>query len=203
MITELILASGNKGKLAEFQHLLDDLDIQVQSMKDYPEIGEIIEDGTTFAENALKKARTVCKAIGKPALADDSGLMIDCLDGAPGIYSARFAGDGHDDAANNEKVLNLLQNVPDEQRGAQFFCAIAIVLPDGREYTVEGFCRGTILHALQGDGGFGYDPLFYIAELGKSFAELSMAEKNAISHRGMANRKAVEIIRSLQKEGNR
>ena len=197
MITELILASGNKGKIAEFQHLLEELNIQVQSMKEYPQIGEIVEDGTTFAENALKKARTVCTATGKPALADDSGLMVDYLDGAPGIYSARFAGEGHDDAANNQKVLELMQGVPDKERGAQFFCAIAIVLPDGREFTAEGICRGTLLHTLLGEGGFGYDPLFYVPQLGKTFAELSMEEKNEISHRGLANRKAVEIIRSL------
>lgn len=200
MIQELILASGNKGKIAEFQRLLDSMGIQVQSMKLYPEIGEIVEDGNTFAENALKKARTVCQATGKPALADDSGLMVDALDGAPGIYSARFAGEAHDDAANNAKVLELMKNVPDDKRGAQFFCAIALVLPDGREYTVEGFCRGTLLHALQGDGGFGYDPLFYVAELGKTFAQLTMEEKNAISHRGMANKKAVAIIQQLQQE---
>ena len=197
MITELILASGNKGKIAEFQHLLEELNIQVQSMKEYPQIGEIVEDGTTFAENALKKARAVCTATGKPALADDSGLMVDYLDGAPGIYSARFAGEGHDDTANNQKVLELLQGVPDKERGAQFFCAIAIVLPDGREFTAEGICRGILLHTLQGEGGFGYDPLFYVPQLGKTFAELSMEEKNEISHRGLANRKAVEIIRSL------
>ncbi len=197
MITELILASGNKGKIAEFQHLLEELNIQVQSMKEYPQIGEIVEDGTTFAENALKKARAVCTATGKPALADDSGLMVDYLDGAPGIYSARFAGEGHDDTANNQKVLELMQGVPDKERGAQFFCAIAIVLPDGREFTAEGICRGTLLYTLQGEGGFGYDPLFYVPQLGKTFAELSMEEKNEISHRGMANRKAVEIIRSL------
>ncbi len=200
MIRELVLASGNKGKIAEFQRLLDGMNIQVHSMKDYPEIGEIVEDGTTFAENALKKARAVCTATGKAALADDSGLMVDYLDGAPGIYSARFAGEGHDDAANNAKVLDLMQGVPDEQRGAQFFCAIALVLPDGREYTVEGLCRGTLLHELQGEGGFGYDPLFYVADLQKTFAELSMEEKNAISHRGKANGKAVEIIERLQKE---
>ena len=200
MIQELILASGNKGKIAEFQHLLDGMGIQVHSMKEYPQIGDIVEDGTTFAENALKKARAVCNATGKPALADDSGLMVDALDGAPGIYSARFAGEGHDDAANNAKVLELMKDVPDENRGAQFFCAIAMVLPDGREYTVEGFCRGTLLRVLQGEGGFGYDPLFYVAELDKTFAQLTMEEKNAISHRGMANGKAVEIIRQLQQE---
>ena len=200
MMTEMVLATGNKGKLAEFQRLLEGLDIQVHSMKEYPQIGDIVEDGTTFAENALKKARAVCNATGKPALADDSGLMVDALDGAPGIYSARFAGEGHDDAANNAKVLELMKDVPDENRGAQFFCAIAMVLPDGREYTVEGFCRGTLLRALQGEGGFGYDPLFYVAELDKTFAQLTMEEKNAISHRGMANGKAVEIIRQLQQE---
>ena len=197
MITELVLASGNKGKISEFQYLLDGLGIQVYSMKEFPQIGEIVEDGNTFVENALKKARAVCSATGKAAMADDSGLMVDHLDGAPGIYSARFAGEGHDDAANNQKVLELMQNVPDAERGAQFFCAIAIVLPDGSEYTVEGVCRGRLLHALQGESGFGYDPLFYVEDLGKTFAELSMEEKNAISHRGMANRKAVEIIRGL------
>lgn len=200
MLTELVLASGNKGKIAEFQRLLEGLDIQVHSMKEYPEIGEIVEDGATFAENALKKARTVCQATGKPALADDSGLMVDALDGAPGIYSARFAGEQHNDADNNAKLLKLLESVPDEKRTAQFFCAIAIALPDGRQYTVEGTCPGTILRELKGEGGFGYDPLFYVAELGKTFAELSMEEKNRISHRGHANRKAVEILSQLRGE---
>lgn len=200
MMTELVLASGNKGKLAEFQRLLDGMDIQVKSMKEFPEIGEIVEDGATFAENALIKARAVCKAAGKPAMADDSGLMVDALDGAPGIFSARFAGEQRSDADNNAKVLQLLEHVADENRTARFFCAIAIVLPDGREYTVEGTCEGTILRELQGEGGFGYDPLFYVADLGKTFAQLTMEEKNSISHRGNANRKAVEIIRALKSE---
>ena len=200
MMTELVLASGNKGKLAEFQRLLDGMDIQVKSMKDFPEIGEIVEDGATFAENALIKARAVCKAAGKPAMADDSGLMVDALDGAPGIFSARFAGEQRSDADNNAKVLQLLEHVADENRTARFFCAIAIVLPDGREYTVEGTCEGTILRELQGEGGFGYDPLFYVADLGKTFAQLTMEEKNSISHRGNANRKAVEIIRALKSD---
>lgn len=200
MMTELVLASGNKGKLAEFQRLLDGMDIQVKSMKDFPEIGEIVEDGATFVENALIKARAVCKAAGKPAMADDSGLMVDALDGAPGIFSARFAGEQRSDADNNAKVLQLLEHVADENRTARFFCAIAIVLPDGREYTVEGTCEGTILRELQGEGGFGYDPLFYVADLGKTFAQLTMEEKNSISHRGNANRKAVEIIRALKSE---
>lgn len=200
MMTELVLASGNKGKLAEFQRLLEGLDVQIHSMKEYPEIGEIVEDGSTFAENALIKARAVCKATGKPAMADDSGLAVDALNGAPGIYSARFAGEQRSDADNNAKVLQLLEGVEDSKRTARFFCVIAIVLPDGREYTVEGTCEGTILHALQGEGGFGYDPLFYVESLDKTFAELTMEEKNRISHRGHANRKAVEIIRGLKSE---
>ena len=200
MITELVLASGNKGKLAEFQRLLDGLDVQIHSMKDYPEIGEIVEDGSTFAENALIKARTVCKATGKPVMADDSGLAVDALNGAPGIYSARFAGEQRSDADNNAKVLRLMETVADADRTARFFCVIAIVLPDGREYTVEGTCEGTILHALRGEGGFGYDPLFYVESMNKTFAELTMEEKNRISHRGHANRKAVEIIRGLKSE---
>ena len=200
MIPELVLASGKKGKLAEFQRLLDGLDVQIHSMKEYPEIGEIVEDGSTFAENALIKARAVCKATGKPAMADDSGLAVDALNGAPGIYSARFAGEQRSDADNNAKVLRLMETVADADRTARFFCVIAIVLPDGREYTVEGTCEGTILHALRGEGGFGYDPLFYVESMNKTFAELTMEEKNRISHRGHANRKAVEIIRGLKSE---
>ena len=200
MMKELVLASGNKGKLAEFQRLLEGLDVQIHSMKEYPEIGEIVEDGSTFAENALIKARAVCKATGKPAMADDSGLAVDALNGAPGIYSARFAGEQRSDADNNAKVLQLLEDVEDGKRTARFFCVIAIVLPDGREYTVEGTCEGTILRALRGEGGFGYDPLFYVESLDKTFAELTMEEKNRISHRGHANRKAVEIIRGLKSE---
>lgn len=198
MMTEVVLATGNKGKLAEFQRLLEGLDIQVHSMKEYPEIGEIVEDGDSFAANALIKARAVCKATGKPAMADDSGLMVDALDGAPGIFSARFAGEQRSDADNNAKVLQLLEDVADANRTARFFCAIAIVLPNGDEYTVEGTCEGVILRALQGEGGFGYDPLFYVPDMGKTFAELSMEEKNRISHRGHANRKAVEIIRAIK-----
>lgn len=200
MLEEMVLASGNKGKIAEFQRLMEDLAVQVHSMKEYPQIGEIVEDGSTFVENALIKARTVCKATGLAALADDSGLMVDALDGAPGIYSARYAGEDHNDAANNAKLLRDMEQVAEEDRTARFFCAIALVLPDGREYTVEGTCPGVILREQQGDGGFGYDPLFYIADLDKTFAQLSMEEKNRISHRGNANRKAVEIIRQLKGE---
>lgn len=193
----IVLASTNPGKAAEFAVLLQDLPWEVRTLKDYPEIGEIVEDGQTFTENALIKARTVVKACGQMALADDSGLMVDALDGAPGIYSARFAGEAKDDGQNTAKLLALLKDTPAEKRGAQFCCAMALVLPDGRQYTVEGYCRGLIAEKPTGDGGFGYDPVFYVPDLDKTFAELSMAEKNAISHRGQANAKMAAILKSL------
>ena len=197
MLEELVLASGNKGKIAEFQRLMEDLAVQVHSMKEYPQIGEIVEDGSTFAENALIKARTVCKATGLAALADDSGLMVDALDGAPGVYSARYAGEGHNDAANNAKLLDALRGVAD--REAAFICAMACVFPAdsplaGEPLLVKGACVGEILCAERGEGGFGYDPLFWYDEFGKTFAELSTEEKNAISHRGRAVAKLGEAL---------
>ena len=198
MWIELILASQNQGKVREFQNLLQTTGITVHSLKEYPMVGKIEETGTTFAENALIKAREVCRATGKAALADDSGLMVDALDGAPGIYSARFAGEEKNDVANNQKLLRLLEGVSETKRTGQFFCAIALVLPDGREYVVEGSCPGKILREARGEKGFGYDPLFFIEEKGKTFAEMSMEEKNAISHRGQANQKAMVLLQQLK-----
>lgn len=200
---QIVLATTNQGKAAEFAVLLQGLSVEIQTLKDHPEIGDIVEDGLSFQENALIKARTVAKATGKLAVADDSGLMVDTLDGAPGIYSARFAGEDKNDAQNTAKLLTLLKDTPQEARGAQFCCAIAIVLPDGREYATEGICRGEIALAPAGDGGFGYDPVFLVPELGKTFAELTMGEKNAISHRGKANQQALIILRELLKEEER
>jgi len=199
----IVLATTNQGKAKEFAVLLQGLSVEIETLKDYPEIGDIVEDGQTFKENALIKARTVAKATGKLAVADDSGLMVDALDGAPGIYSARFAGEDKNDAKNTAKLLALLQDTPQEARGAQFCCAIAIVLPDGREYTTEGICRGEIAFAPAGDGGFGYDPVFLVPQWGKTFAELTMSEKNAISHRGKANAQALVILRELIEEGDK
>ncbi len=199
----IVLATTNQGKAKEFAALLQGLSVEIETLKDYPEIGDIVEDGQTFKENALIKARTVAKATGKLAVADDSGLMVDALDGAPGIYSARFAGEDKNDAKNTAKLLALLQDTPQEERGAQFCCAIAIVLPDGREYTTEGICRGEIAFAPAGDGGFGYDPVFLVPQWGKTFAELTMSEKNAISHRGKANAQALVILRELIEEGDK
>lgn len=194
---QIILATTNPGKATEFAALLQGLPVEVQTLRDYPQIGDIVEDGQTFAENAQIKASTVARLCGKIAIADDSGLMVDALGGAPGIYSARFAGEAKDDEANIAKLLKLLEGVPPEERGAQFCCAIAIVLPDGEQYAAEGICRGEIALAKAGDGGFGYDPIFYLPELGKTFAQLTMREKNAISHRGRANEQAVKILHSI------
>lgn len=148
---------------------------------DFP---EVVEDGETFADNALLKARSACEISGMPAVADDSGLCVDVLDGAPGVYSARYAGNHGDDSANNALLLKNLENVPKDKRTARFVSAVACVFPDGDEFTVEGSCEGIIGFAEKGENGFGYDPLFYVGE--QSFAELSDSEKDKLSHRGKA-----------------
>ena len=198
---KIVLASRNKKKIKELRDLLSEFveDIEILSLDDVGIFGEIEENGSTFAENALIKARAAAES-GYIGVGDDSGLTVDALDGAPGIYSARFAqsigfGDDHNDQANNEALLSRLEGVADEDRGGAFVCAIACVLPCGKEFTVEGVARGRILHAYRGEGGFGYDPLFYCEEMGKSFAELTPAEKNAISHRGRAIRAFAEALR--------
>ncbi len=193
----VIIASGNQGKLKEFQTLMSGLNVEVKSLKDYPHIGDIEENGQSFAENAYIKAKAVSEVTGCLCIADDSGLEVDALGGAPGIYSARYAGEQKDDAANNQKLLEALKDVPDEERGAQFHCAIVAIDKDGKRYDAEGIVRGRILRAARGDNGFGYDPLFYVEEFGKTTAELSMEEKNKISHRGQAVR---DIVAILEKE---
>lgn len=190
----LVLATRNQGKLAEFRALVADLGLEVISLLDLPQVGEIEETGTTFQENALIKARQVLAITGELVVADDSGLEVDYLDGAPGVYSARFAGAGHNDLANLNKLLELLDGVPPEKRTARFRCALAIAGP-GEEEVVQGVAEGRILEAPRGTSGFGYDPVFLIPELGKTMAELSGAEKNAVSHRGRAFRLAREILK--------
>lgn len=182
----LLVATKNRGKLGEIKVLLSGVADEVVSVADFPDMPDTVEDGTTFLENALKKAREACKVTGINVLADDSGLVVDALDGAPGVYSARFAGDGADDAANNMKLLKLLESVPFERRRASFVCVMAFVSPDGAERTFQGRVGGVILDALRGDGGFGYDPLFLVDGYQQTMAELPMAEKNRISHRGQA-----------------
>lgn len=185
------MASSNAGKIRELARLLEELDVEVVAQSDLG-VADAIEDGETFAANSLIKARHAAEATGLPAIADDSGLSIDALGGAPGVYSARYAGEHGNDEANNDKVLAELEGVMD--RGAAFHCVATYIEPGGEPLVAEGEWRGEILHARQGDGGFGYDPLFFVPEAGVSSAELSGEEKNARSHRGQALRKLVALI---------
>ena len=162
------------------------MEVLVLSLTDLPPLPPVEEDGNTFWENALKKARTVAHHTGRLTIADDSGLEVDCLKGEPGVHSARFAGEDASDRDNNRKLLQCLENVPSSQRGATFRCVIAVVDPQGKETWVEGVCNGTIGKKARGTGGFGYDPLFIIPALDKTLAELPLEEKNRISHRGKA-----------------
>lgn len=180
---KIVAATNNMGKVKEIRAIFGALGFEVVSQKEMGIDLEVEETGTTFEENALLKARAAAEAAGVPALADDSGLCVDALDGAPGVYSARYAGEGATDAMLVEKLLKNMKEVSDEERGAQFVSAVAFVTPDGREYTARGSADGVITHAPVGDGGFGYDPVFYSNELGKTYAEMSAQEKNSISHR--------------------
>lgn len=191
----LVVASGNKGKLREIAEILKDYD--VVSMQAAGFAGDVEETGETFEENALIKARAVCRALDLPALADDSGLCVEALGGAPGVYSARFCGRHGDDKANNALLLEKLRGVPEQRRGAYFESCVAVCFPDGREITASGRTYGSILEEEAGEGGFGYDPLFESAELGKSFGLASAEEKNAVSHRGKALRALAEKLKEL------
>lgn len=192
MLMKIVLASRNQKKIKELKTLLSQSfsEVEILSLDDVGIYGEIEENGNTFEENALIKARAAAQS-GYIGVGDDSGLAVDVLDGAPGIYSARYAarcnyaGD-HDDEGNNQALLKNLKGVAEKDRTGAFVCAIACVLPDGREFTVRGEARGRILEDYHGGGGFGYDPLFYYEPLAKTFAELSSDEKNAVSHRGRA-----------------
>lgn len=182
----IVLASGNAGKLAEIARILEDLDIVVVPQSEFG-VTDADETGTTFIENALIKAQHAADATGLPAIADDSGICVDALGGRPGVYSARYAGPDANDDSNNRLLLSELDGVPDEQRGAAFHCVACFVAPGMEEPIIaEGEWRGRILREQRGAGGFGYDPLFYLPELGKSSAELRPQEKNARSHRGRA-----------------
>ena len=180
---KIIVATGNQNKVREISQCLGE-GFTVVSMKDIGLDLDIEENGTTFGENAYIKAKAVYDRCHQTVLADDSGLVVNALGGAPGVYSARYAGEGHDDSANNQKLLRNMEGV--EDRSAYFACAICCILEDGSHFTVEGRCHGTIAQGLLGSGGFGYDPLFYVEEYQKTFGELSPEEKNAISHRGQA-----------------
>jgi XTP/dITP diphosphohydrolase len=180
----LVLATRNKGKTAEIKDLLKGLPIDLKNLDDFGPIPEVVEDGETFDDNAYKKASFTSRVLGLPAIADDSGLVVNALDGAPGVYSARYAGENASDSDNNAKLLEDMKGVTD--RSAAFECVISIAIPTGPALTYTGRCEGTIVETPSGQSGFGYDPLFLSTQSGKTFAELSIEEKSEISHRGRA-----------------
>ncbi|SEP08216.1 XTP/dITP diphosphatase [Paenibacillus sp. OK076] len=199
----IIVATRNAGKVREFAHAFAPLGKEVKSMFDYPELPDVVEDGVTFAENAWKKAKTVGDALGLPVLADDSGLCVDLLDGDPGVYSARYAGEGATDAKNNAKLLEALESLKSGEdteqpllSPASFVCALVLYDPaTGDKYESEGTVEGWITAEAAGGGGFGYDPLFYVPEYEMTMAELTLEQKQAISHRGHALRALVSSLK--------
>ncbi|MEO4052042.1 XTP/dITP diphosphatase [Solibacillus sp. CAU 1738] len=193
---QVVIATKNKGKAKDFEALFAPLGYEVVTMFEVAPDMEIEETGTTFEENAVLKAETLAKALNTIVIADDSGLAVDTLNGEPGVYSARYAGD-HDDEANIVKVLEKLTGVPEEERTARFCCALAIAGPEMETFTVFGTCEGVILEEKRGSNGFGYDPIFYVPHLERAMAELSPEEKGSISHRGNAIRKLAEALPTL------
>lgn len=191
----IVFATGNAGKMKEIREILSDLELEVVSMKEIGIDIPIEEDGTTFEENALIKARAVARQCGEIVLADDSGLEVDYLNGEPGIYSARYMGEETPYSIKNANIIGRLEGIPDEKRTARFVCAIAAVFPDGQEMVTSGEIEGRIDYEEKGKNGFGYDPIFYVPEFGRTTAELSDEEKNSISHRGRALRRMKEKLR--------
>ena len=194
---KLILATSNKDKAREIAEILDGTPFVVTTMKEEGFDPDIVEDGKTFEENALIKARAVhALAEGAYVMADDSGLCIDALDGAPGIYSARFCGEDSTYPEKFAKIFEMLKDVPEEKRTAKFVCSIAVVRPDGSEFTVRGEVCGVLHEKPMGDGGFGYDPIFYVPEFGMTTAQMTKEQKNSISHRGKASRAMAEKLKA-------
>ncbi|MBQ5735553.1 MAG: XTP/dITP diphosphatase [Lachnospiraceae bacterium] len=193
-MNRIVFATGNENKMKEIREILGDLNTEIISLKQAGIDVEIIEDGKSFEENALIKARAIWKETKGIVLADDSGLEVDYLNGEPGIYSARYLGEDTSYDIKNKAIIDRLEGVPDEKRTARFVCVIAAVFPDGTELTTRGTIEGIIGYEQKGDNGFGYDPIVYVPELKKTTAELSMEEKNEISHRGNALRKMKKNI---------
>ncbi len=198
MSMKILLATQNQGKVRELRELLVDEAIEVLSLRDIPNWEDIEENGVTFADNAALKAREAVRRTGLITLADDSGLEVDALEGAPGVYSARFAGEPKDDERNIDKLLQLLGTTPEDQRTARFRCALVVATPLGEEFLTEGAVEGRILTERHGSDGFGYDPVFYLPKFAKTMAELTMNEKNSLSHRAQAFRKVIPILRNLR-----
>ena len=197
---EVVIATRNSGKLREIQAILAPLGLKILSLRDFPRIPEIIEDGQTFEENAVKKAAAVSRQTGRMAIADDSGLAVDALQGRPGVFSSRYAGEKATDAERYQKLLKEMAGTPLGKRGAAFICTVAVAAPDGKAETVVGQCRGEIALAPKGSHGFGYDPVFYLPEWGKTMAELEPEVKNRISHRALALEKLKQLLPKFLKE---
>ncbi len=191
---QLVLATNNQDKIREIRHALEDLPVTILASDDFLDFPDPHETGATLAENAILKAREICEFTGLPALADDTGLEVDALNGAPGVYSSRYAGDDVTYRDNYTKLLREMEGVPADKRTARFRCVVAIAWTPDDIQTVEGIAEGRITEDISGDKGFGYDPVFFSTALGKRFAEMTVEEKNSVSHRGIAVRAAKEII---------
>jgi len=201
MSRQIVLASRNRKKSQEVTEILAPYGFEVISVTEFPDVPDVVEDGESFAENAAKKATTVAREIGRWTIGEDSGLSVDALQGAPGIYSARYSGPDADDDANNEKLMRELESVPDDQRGAGYHCSVALSNPQGEvQIAVEGTCRGRIIREPRGSGGFGYDPYFLIPEYHRTFAELGSVVKHRLSHRARAFTQFIPLLRRLQDE---
>ena len=191
----VVLATRNQHKVQEIRALLADLPITFLSLADFPDLPDVVEDGSTCEENAVKKARETAAGTGHWALADDTGLEVDALGGRPGVYAARYAGEHATYAANCEKLLEELKNIPVDQRGARFFTVMALSDPEGQAEVVEGELQGQITDQFYGSQGFGYDPVFYVSKAHKTLAEMTLAEKNELSHRGQALQLAKDLLK--------
>lgn len=198
---KIVIATNNSHKISEFRScfLQKGIEFELVTIKEAGFAGEIIEDADSFEGNAYIKAKTLCDHTGMIAIADDSGLVVDALGGAPGVYSARYAGEGATDMQNIEKLLHELKDVPTDEKNARFVCAICVCRPDGERLFVSGSSEGIIIDELRGDGRFGYDPVFLYPPMNKTFAEMSSEEKNSVSHRGRAIESLLESIEFLQK----
>lgn len=197
---ELLIATTNPAKFAEIQSFLKNLPVTIRPLQSLGQWPTVVEDGATFEENALKKARRLARYSGCLTLADDSGLEVDALHGAPGIYSARYCGEDGNDDKNNEKLLKELKDIPEPERTARFVCALALCAadaPDGKEWLIRESCEGRIALARKGEHGFGYDPIFFFPPFGKTFGEIEREIKATVSHRGKALKKLAEMLPSL------
>lgn len=199
---KIVIASSNKNKILEIQDKFSNIKgIEIVSLSEYTDIPEIVEDADTFEGNALKKARIIRDFTGEISLADDSGLVVDALNGEPGVYSARYGGKNLSDIDRYRLVLEKMERTADENRSARFICAIAMAMPDGREFVTNGSCEGLITREPSGSNGFGYDPVFFIPELNATMAEISLDEKNRISHRGKGLESAYKIFSGMNYAG--